>query len=127
MDQMIDNFKESDKEIAKITVLNYIKEAYENDFSDTKINEIFDSIYSSNKTIQELKKDTLKKLNSKFRKRRQMKNSSNKLIEDGLLLKVKESVGDPNNPNKKRQKYLSFKVKFRLQLIKHKKYIKFFI
>lgn len=27
-----------------------------------------------------------------------MKNSSNKLIEDGLLLKVKESVDDPNNP-----------------------------
>lgn len=98
MDQMIDNFKESYKEIAKITILNYIKEAYENDFSDTKINEIFDSIYSSNKTIQELKKDTLKRLNSKSRKRRQMKNSSNKLIEDGLLLKVKESVGDPNNP-----------------------------
>ena len=95
---MIDNFKESDKEIARITVLNYIKEAHENDFSDTKINEIFDSIYTSNKTIQELKKDTLKKLNSKSRKRRQMKNSSNKLIEDGLLLKVKESVGDPNNP-----------------------------
>lgn len=41
---MIDNFKESDKEIAKITVLYYIKEAYENDFSDTIINEIFDSI-----------------------------------------------------------------------------------
>ena len=98
MNQMIDNFKESDKELARITVLNYIKEAHENDFSDTKINEIFDSIYTSNKTIQELKKDTLKKLNSKSRKRRQMKNSSNKLIEDGLLLKVKESVGDPNNP-----------------------------
>ena len=95
---MIDNFKESDKEIARISVLNYIKEAYENNFTDTKINEIFDSIYTSNKTLQELKKDTLKKLNSKYHKRRQMKNSSNKLIEDGLLLKVKESVGDPNNP-----------------------------
>ena len=98
MNQMIDNFKETDKEIARVTVLNYIKEAYENDFSDNKINEIFDSIYTRNKTIQELKKDTLKKLNSKSRKRRQMKSSSNKLIEDGLLLSVKESVGDPNNP-----------------------------
>ena len=107
---MIDNFKESDKEIARITVLNYIKEAHENDFSDTKISEIFDSIYTSNKTLQELKKDTLKKLNSKYHKRRQMKNSSNKLIEDGLLLKVKESVGDQNNSIKKRQKYLSFKL-----------------
>ena len=44
MNQMIDNFKESDKELARITVLNYIKEAYENDFSYTKINEIFDSM-----------------------------------------------------------------------------------
>lgn len=110
MDQMIDNFKESDKEIARITVLNYIKEVYISDFSDTKISEIFDSIYTSNKTLQELKKDTLKKLNSKYHKRRQMKNSSNKLIEDGLLLKVKESVGDQNNSIKKRQKYLSFKL-----------------
>lgn len=60
MDQMIDNYKESDsdKEIAKISVLKYIKEAYENDFSDNKINEIFDSIYTSSKTLQELKKDT---------------------------------------------------------------------
>lgn len=59
---MIDNYKESDsdKEIARISVLNYIKEAYENNFSDTKINEIFDSIYTSSKTLQELKKDTLK-------------------------------------------------------------------
>ena len=46
MDQMIDNYKESDsdKEIARISVLNYIKEAYDNDFSDNKINEIFDSM-----------------------------------------------------------------------------------
>ena len=43
---MIDNYKESDsdKEIARISVLNYIKEAYENDFSGNKINEIFDSM-----------------------------------------------------------------------------------
>ena len=44
MNQLIDNFKESDKEIARITVLNYIKEAHENDFSDNKINEKFDSM-----------------------------------------------------------------------------------
>lgn len=39
MDQMIDNYKESDsdKEIARISVLNYIKEAYEMIFQIPKL------------------------------------------------------------------------------------------
>lgn len=55
-------------------------------------------MYKPNKSNQELIQAVLKKLSNKNRTRRKMPSSKQTLIEDNMLLSIKESVGDANNP-----------------------------
>lgn len=62
------------------------------------IENAFDEMYKPNKSNQELIQAVLKKLSNKNRTRRKMPSSKQTLIEDNMLLSIKESVGDANNP-----------------------------
>ncbi len=94
---MIDKPLKTSKELSKQSVISYVKDAYD-EFTDEQIIKAFDSIYKDNKTIKELRRETFTKLTSNRRSRRRMSSSNTGTIEDGILLSIKESVGDPNNP-----------------------------
>lgn len=97
MQQMIEKPLKTTKDLAKQSVITYVKDAYD-EFTDEQILKAFDSIYKDNKTTKELRRDTFTKLTNKRRPRRRMSNSNTGAIEDDILLSIKESVGDPNNP-----------------------------
>ena len=94
---MIEKPLKTTKDLAKQSVITYVKDAYD-EFTDEQILKAFDSIYKDNKTTKELRRDTFTKLTNKRRPRRRMSNSNTGAIEDDILLSIKESVGDPNNP-----------------------------
>ncbi len=94
---MIDKPLKTSKDLSKQSVIAYVKDAYD-EFTDEQIIKAFDSIYKDNKTIKELRRETFTKLTSNRRSRRRMSSSNTGTIEDGILLSIKESVGDPNNP-----------------------------
>lgn len=85
------------KDLSKQAVITYIKTAYD-EFTDDQISKVFDSVYTTKKSDKKLKRETLAKLTSKKRPRRKMNNSNSSVIEDDILLSIKESVCDPNNP-----------------------------
>lgn len=97
MQQMIDKPLKTTKDLAKQSVIAYVKDAYE-EFADEQIIKAFESIYKDNKTLKELKRDTFSKLTSNWRPRRRISNSNTAAIEDDILLSIKDSIGDPNNP-----------------------------
>lgn len=97
MQQMIDKPLKTTKDLAKQSVIAYVKDAYE-EFADEQIIKAFESIYKDNKTLKELKRDTFSKLTSNRRPRRRISNSNTAAIEDDILLSIKDSIGDPNNP-----------------------------
>lgn len=97
MEQIIENpLIANSKDLSKQAVI-YIKTAYD-EFTDDQISKVFDSVYTTKKSDKELRRETLAKLTSKKRPRRKMNNSNSGVIEDDILLSIKESVGDPNNP-----------------------------
>ena len=98
MEQIIENpLIANSKDLSKQAVITYIKTVYD-EFTDDQISKVFDSVYTTKKSDKELRRETLAKLTSKKRPRRKMNNSNSGAIEDDILLSIKESVGDPNNP-----------------------------
>ncbi len=98
MQQMIENpLIANNKDLSKQAVITYIKTAYD-EFTDNQISKAFDTVYTTKKSDKELRRETLAKLTSNKRSRRRMSSSNTGTIEDGILLNIKESVGDPNNP-----------------------------
>ncbi len=97
MQQMIDKPLKTTKDLAKQSVIVYVKDEYD-EFMVEQIIKAFDSIYKDNKKLKELRRDTFTKLSSNRRPRRRMSNSNTGAIEDDVLLSIKESVGNPNNP-----------------------------
>ncbi len=98
LQQMIENpLIANNKDLSKQAVITYIKTAYD-EFTDNQISKAFDTVYTTKKSDKELRRETFTKLTSNRRSRRRMSSSNTGIIEDNVLLSIKESIGDPNNP-----------------------------